>query len=279
MTNKIKIAITNDAKIMRCRLIIKLVEFYNATPILIPTLLNQKTNLEQHLEKVKNLLKNCNAIIIPGNKRDVHPSLYHQNFIHPQTQKRLPQNPLNARQETEIAMVQHALETQNTPLLGICGGMQIANVTLGGSLNQHLPDDPRIKNNFHHDKNLKNLTKEQKKDFEINFAKILANKKPNIFTGTHEMKVLKDSLLAKIYQKNNPKINLNKITELSIHHQGCFQENLSKHLKISAISPDGVIEAAEHKNYPKMFLLTQFHPECNSSNIALDLVKELINQC
>ena len=79
-----------------------------------------------------------------------------------------------------------------------------------------------------------------------------------------------------IYKKSNPNINLENIKELSIHHQGCFEENLSDQLKISAISPDGVIEAAQHKTYPKMFLLTQFHPECDASGIAIKLVEELI---
>jgi gamma-glutamyl-gamma-aminobutyrate hydrolase PuuD len=48
-------------------------------------------------------------------------------------------------------------------------------------------------------------------------------------------------------------------------------------LKISAISPDGVIEAAEHKTYPKMFLLTQFHPECDASKVSVSMIKNLIN--
>jgi len=177
-------------------------------------------------------------------------------------------------------MIEYALKRQDIPVLGICGGMQLINAVLGGNLVQHLPDDKRTDNgereNYHYDDNLKNFSKEMLKDYDNNFELILKGEKENIFKGTHDMKVLEDSLLAEIYKKSNQNINLENIKELSIHHQGCFEENLSDQLKISAISPDGVIEAAQHKTYPKMFLLTQFHPECDASGIAIKLVEELI---
>jgi putative glutamine amidotransferase len=50
---------------------------------------------------------------------------------------------INTRPErdvVEIALARRALE-RDMPLLGICRGMQLLNVALGGSLIQHLPDD------------------------------------------------------------------------------------------------------------------------------------------
>lgn len=293
MKNKFRIGITDDMSIMRCRLIVKLVEICGGVPVLIPTNLNKDVKsdihikddqfqglLEDHLKIVDAILEGCNALIFPGNKRDVHPNLYGEDFIHPQTKRRLPVRSFNVRQATEVRMIEYALKRQDIPVLGICGGMQLINAVLGGNLVQHLPDDRRTNNsereNYHYDDNLKNFSKEMLKDYEDNFEFILKGEKENIFKGTHEMKVLEDSLLAEIYRKSNPNINLEKIKELSIHHQGCFEENLSGQLKISAISPDGVVEAAEHKIYPKMFLLTQFHPECDASGIAIKLVEELI---
>ena len=289
MQKKFKIGITDDTNIMRCRLIVKLIEVCGATPVLIPTILKKNFKyknkyfvnlLQEHLEKIEIILADCDALIFPGNRRDVHPNLYNENDIHPQTKRRLPIRVANVRQETEIKMLEYALQKQDIPVVAICGGMQLINAALGGNLIQHLPDDQRTDNsereNYHHDSNLKTFSKQMLKDYENNFELILEGKKKNIFTGTHEMKVIEGSLLAKIYQQSNPDINLENIKELSIHHQGCMAENLSDQLKISAISPDGVIEAAEHKTYPKMFLLTQFHPECNASGIALQLVENLI---
>ncbi|MDC0857452.1 gamma-glutamyl-gamma-aminobutyrate hydrolase family protein [Rickettsiales bacterium] len=294
MKNKFRIGITDDTSIMRCRLIVKLVGICGGVPVLIPTNLNKDVKsdrhikddqfqglLEDHLKIVDAILGGCNALIFPGNKRDIHPNLYGEDYIHPQTKRRLPVSPFNVRQATEVRMVEYALKRQDIPVLGICGGMQLINAVLGGNLVQHLPDDKRTDNseraNYHYDDNLRNFSKEMLKDYEDNFELILKGEKDNIFKGTHEMKALEDSLLAEIYKKSNPNINLENIKELSIHHQGCFEDNLSDQLKISAISPDGVIEAAEHKTYPKMFLLTQFHPECDASKVSVSMIKNLIN--
>lgn len=43
------------------------------------------------------------------------------------------------RDDLEIALTRHAVE-RGMPVLGICRGIQIANVAFGGSLHQHLPD-------------------------------------------------------------------------------------------------------------------------------------------
>ncbi len=187
----------------------------------------------------------------------------------------MSKNKLNVREETEIYMVNHALKNKK-PLLGICGGMQIANIALVGSLIQHIPDIITNDANTtkHSDKSIKKLTKTELKIFEENFKEIINNKQKNPFTGTHSVIIKENSFLDKIYKKLN--ILDKDIKELSIHHQCCLKENLSPELKISAISKDGIIEAAEHKKHLK-FILTQFHPECNSSGIALELAKFLIN--
>lgn len=46
-----------------------------------------------------------------------------------------------ARDEYEIAIVRAAVE-RGVPLLGVCRGSQIMNVALGGTLEQHIPDEP-----------------------------------------------------------------------------------------------------------------------------------------
>lgn len=276
-----KIAITDDTSVMRCRIIIRLIEMAGAVPVLVPRLLDLNNLMlrNEHLELVAEIVSDCNGIIIPGNKRDVHPHLYGQKFIHEETKKRLPQNPLNIRQSVELKMFEVAM-SQKKPILGICGGMQLINCALGGSLVQHLPDDERTDNslreNYHYDDRLKKLTMDQLEDFEEHFDEVIHGTKENLFKGTHPMRVLEGSTLAKIYEKCNPQANLRDVWELSIHHQGIFGENLAKDLKVVAMANDGLIEAVEHRNYENMFLLTQFHPECNASGIALGLIKEMI---
>ncbi|MDR1606259.1 MAG: gamma-glutamyl-gamma-aminobutyrate hydrolase family protein [Streptococcaceae bacterium] len=43
------------------------------------------------------------------------------------------------RDAFEIALINEAIK-QNKPIIGVCRGMQLANVALGGSLNQHIPN-------------------------------------------------------------------------------------------------------------------------------------------
>src|SRR5947208_15182400 len=64
---------------------------------------------------------------------DVDPRFYGAER-HPETKGTVPE-----RDTIEIALSRRALE-RDLPLLGICRGMQLINVALGGTLHQHLPE-------------------------------------------------------------------------------------------------------------------------------------------
>ena len=72
------------------------------------------------------------GLILAGGA-DIDPSFYGQP-PHPETHGTVPE-----RDRFEIAMARGAIE-RDLPLLGICRGMQLLNVALGGTLHQHLPD-------------------------------------------------------------------------------------------------------------------------------------------
>jgi putative glutamine amidotransferase len=65
---------------------------------------------------------------------DIDPSVWGESFRHP---KSAP--PSTRRDEVEPALLRCAVE-QGKPVLGICRGMQLINVALGGTLTQHLDD-------------------------------------------------------------------------------------------------------------------------------------------
>jgi len=65
---------------------------------------------------------------------DIDPASYSAE-PHPETRGSVP-----ARDAFEIALTRRALE-RGIPLLGICRGMQLLNVALGGTLRQHLPEE------------------------------------------------------------------------------------------------------------------------------------------
>jgi putative glutamine amidotransferase len=65
---------------------------------------------------------------------DIDPATYGAER-HPETAETFPE-----RDAFEIALTRRALE-RGIPLLGICRGMQLLNVALGGTLRQHLPEE------------------------------------------------------------------------------------------------------------------------------------------
>jgi putative glutamine amidotransferase len=293
--NNIRIAITDDTNILRCRLLTQLIEMCGATPVLIPYRLkgipamdhtdqpNQKqlidAALAEHIEHVEKTLSSCQGLLLPGNRYDIPPQAYGQEYIHPETADRLSQDWDYKRFETESFMANYALKKE-WPILGVCGGMQLMNVTLGGSLVQHLPDDQRVQAGklSHRDPSLNDLSQEEQEAWEKNFKKhIAAGKSSSIYPATHTMSVEPDSTLAELYRQNQPSTDLSTVGELSIHHQGCFTEQLADRLTPVALAPDGVVEAAELSNYGNMCLITQFHLECNVSGIAKATVQKLVD--
>ncbi|WP_104138832.1 MULTISPECIES: gamma-glutamyl-gamma-aminobutyrate hydrolase family protein [unclassified Cryobacterium] len=127
----------------------------------------------------------------------------------------------------QIALVQRAL-LLGTPLLGICRGLQIINVALGGNLVQH------IENGIH-------------KNIDVPIDQILS---------THDVVLAADSTLA---------VSLGRI-DLSVqsaHHQ--IVDRLGAGLVAVAHAPDGLIEALEHESAP--ITGVQWHPEAPDSPV------------
>lgn len=78
------------------------------------------------------VLDQLDGLILAGGC-DVDPSSYGAD-PHPATI-----NTVLARDRSELALASAAVE-RDMPVLGICRGMQVLNVALGGTLDQHIPD-------------------------------------------------------------------------------------------------------------------------------------------
>ena len=125
-----------------------------------------------------------------------------------------------ARDEREIALLQMYLEAKK-PILGICRGMQLINVVLGGDLKQDIGE---VLHFFH--------SHQEKPDYKA-----------------HPVRTTEKSLMRKLYG--------DVFTVNSFHHQAL--DHLGTGLQATALSESGLIEAVEHKNLP--ILGVQWHPE------------------
>lgn len=79
------------------------------------------------------ILERVDGVVLSGGG-DVDPAL-HRGGEHPAVY-----GVSRERDEFEIALVRRVLERPELPLLGICRGMQVLNVALGGDLELHIPD-------------------------------------------------------------------------------------------------------------------------------------------
>jgi len=134
----------------------------------------------------------------------------------------------------EIALIQAAIQA-GKPVLGICRGIQILNVALGGTLIQ---------------------------DIEAAFpdGDVLAHRqKAPAYSPTHDLRVLEDSLLAGIFGHcpGSGPVRVN-----SFHHQAV--DEAAPGYRVSARAPDGIVEAIEPEDGadgPRFVLGVQWHPE------------------
>lgn len=75
-------------------------------------------------------LDGCRGLVLSGG-RDVDPARYGAD---PDSRTQAPDR---ARDDMEIALLRQALD-RDIPVLGICRGVQLLNVALGGTLHQHI---------------------------------------------------------------------------------------------------------------------------------------------
>lgn len=188
-------------------------------PIILPIFQSEK-ECQYILNKIDGLLLSGGADINPdkwGEKK--HPKT---NLLHPDKEK------------SDFMLVKLALKS-DMPILGICYGMQLINVVLGGSLHQHIPD-------------IKGCNKIHSQENQVD-------------NPMHQVEIKDGSGLSKIFG-SEAKVNHHTkgfgVVVNSFHHQAI--KDLGKGLVAIATANDGIIEAIESKNH-KFVLGVQWHPE------------------
>lgn len=152
---------------------------------------------------------------------DLDPSYYGEMPI-PELNATLPD-----RDAFEMALLHEALR-RGIPVFGICRGLQVLNVALGGTLYQDLPA-------------------------QLGGETIKHRQQTPKWQATHEVEVHEGSWVGGITEAAIVKVN-------SYHHQSI--KDLADGLRVSARSADGVIEAVESNDFSERWLVgVQWHAE------------------
>lgn len=173
--------------------------------------------LGHRADLVDDTLDAIGALVVTGGAFDIDPALYGEDARHATVALKA------GRTAAELAFVQAAL-ARDIPVLGICGGMQLLAVALGGTLIQHIPDA---------------------------VPGALAHEQPNPRDEPgHAVAIAVGSRLHAIAGCTEIAVN-------SAHHQAVRTPGRAA---VSAVAPDGVIEAIEDP--ARRFCLgVQWHPE------------------
>lgn len=190
---------------------LKAVRHAGGIPVILPLDLTE-ADLAQ-------LLEGADAVLFTGGP-DVHPF-----FFGEETQAHCG-NVCLRRDELELALLRLAMEAKK-PILGVCRGVQILNIGLGGDIYQDIPS-------------------QFKEEFPIAHTQPFAYDIPS-----HTVSVTPGTLLARIAQNSVIKVN-------SMHHQAV--RRVAPGLTASGHAPGGLVECVEKPDYP-FFIGVQWHPE------------------
>lgn len=182
-------------------------------------------------------LQECQGLILTGG-HDVDPALYGGPAGHPKIV-----DVDRRRDDFECGVLGAALGA-GLPVLGICRGLQLANVWFGGSL---IPD----------------------LETDAGEPEAVVHRTPGR-EREHTIVIERDSLLGGLARSRSEIVN-------SSHHQAAALPG--KGLRVVARAADGVIEALEldDSSQTPFFLLVQWHPERMSSPLSVRIGREFLS--
>jgi putative glutamine amidotransferase len=189
-----------------------------AVPVIIPPLAD-----EEDLACVLDVL---DGVVLVGGA-DLDPR-FEGFMVHPSMRL------LDRRREEFDRLLMRMVAERRMPVFGIGGGMQLLNISQGGNLFYHIPED---------------------------LPRALPHLDATDPCHRHALSVELGTIMDRVFGEGEIRVN-------SVHHMAI--DEVAAGFAVTARCPDGVIEAIESKMDDWFALGTQFHPESDSAS-ALDL--------
>jgi putative glutamine amidotransferase len=184
--------------------------------LMVPSVVQDSAAMRSNI-RLRDYAEYLDGLILQGGS-DVSPQAYAEEPLRPEWSG----DPV--RDAYELELLQEFMEARK-PVLGICRGMQLINVALGGSLYQDLPTQ---------------------------CAGSVAHERGDFDRNVHSVSFAEGSQLARWYTGSTGG------GVVSIHHQGI--QRLGRDIVVEARAADEVVEALRWKG--KSFLFgVQWHPE------------------
>jgi putative glutamine amidotransferase len=207
---------------------VRALEMSGAVPLLLVPPSSGADDAKAPREAACAAAERLDAVVLSGGA-DLVPALYGED-PHEQTQRPEP-----ARDAYELALLA-ACASRGMPVLAICRGMQLLNVSRGGTLVQHLPDLAGGPDHM---------------------------PDPGSFVP-RAVRVVEGSRLASVLGRTDPVVPCH-------HHQAV--DRVGRGLVVSARSDDGVIEALEDPG-SGFLLAVQWHPEVDRDHSLFDALAQ-----
>lgn len=187
-------------------------------PVLLPPLEDE--------DDINSLLDRLDGVVMIGGA-DLDPR--RDGFmLHPTVR------PMEPRRETFDRKLMRLVAERRMPVFGIGAGLQLLNISQGGNIFLHLPED---------------------------MPQAIPHRDPQDSGHRHSLDITPGSIMERVYGEG-------EIRVCSRHHMAI--DEVAPGFDITARCPDGVIEAIESNQSDWFAMGTQFHPESDNAS-ALDL--------
>jgi len=184
--------------------------------------------LPHEVEQAESYLRLIDGLVVTGGAFDIDPVIFGAETRHASVKTK------ERRTQFELALTRRAFSADK-PILGICGGQQLLNVALGGTLIQHIPD-------------------------EVPGALAHEQRNPRN-EPAHVVRFADGTRLREIAGCAEAPVN-------STHHQAVKAP--APGLSVDAMAPDGIIEGIEDSRR-RFCIGVQWHPEYALSDADLRL--------